>query len=113
MGKEKDNDCVGCEWCVHCGRGDYTVYYCDHCEEVIDENQDLYKWEGEEWCLDCIKNALPQMACDDMDSERCGKCGNEAEMLYKFNGRWLCEDCLKDELSFQLVEKEKDDERYY
>lgn len=45
-----ENDCVGCETCVNCGRGDYTAYCCDECG-----NEDtLYDFDGYEICADCL-----------------------------------------------------------
>ena len=45
-----ENDCVGCERCIGCGRNRTKHYYCDKCKN----EEDLYYFEGEELCIDCI-----------------------------------------------------------
>ena len=54
----KDNDCVGCETCMGCGRR-YGYYYhvCDRCES----SEQLYIWDGEELCAECILNGLEKV----------------------------------------------------
>jgi hypothetical protein len=95
MGKRIENNCVSCEYCVNCGRRHETVYYCDKCDEYADMWNVLYKVDGQELCIDCVKDMLVSKVCDDMDEEKCGRCNNEAETLYQYDGEWLCEDCLK------------------
>lgn len=93
MGYEMDNDCVGCEHCVNCGRGDFKAYYCDECEEYTDE---LFLYESKELCWDCYKEKFNSKCCDDMDDTRCANCGSEADELFFYDGEWVCEDCLKE-----------------
>ena len=50
-----ENDCVGCDHCISCGRNrNYAVYSCDKCGRDIDENdKSLYELDGKEVCLKC------------------------------------------------------------
>ena len=92
MGYEWDNDCVGCDYCINCGRGNFKAYYCDKCEEYTDE---LYVGNnGEELCEDCYKKQFNSKICDDMDEDHCNECGTEAEELFDYYGEWLCSRCL-------------------
>lgn len=93
MGYTWDNDCVSCERCSNCGRGDFKAYYCDDCDEYTDE---LYVYEKYELCWDCYKKKFVSKICDDMDDTRCTGCGNEAEELFCIDGEWMCEDCLNE-----------------
>lgn len=98
MGFRIENNCVGpCPMgCIHCGRSREHIYYCDECDFECDiENDDLYRIDGKELCFECVKNSLTEIACDDMDSERCADCKGEVDTLYKFDGELLCEECLK------------------
>lgn len=58
--KRVENDCVGCE--LHC-LGDscpyrnVTHYYCDDCGEELQ----LYEFDGEEPCIDCIEKRLKKV----------------------------------------------------
>ncbi len=93
MGYEWDNDCVSCERCINCGRGDYKAYYCDDCgySESI-----LYKGENEqELCWDCFLKQYESRVCDDTDDTICANCGSDDEILYLVDGEWVCEECLK------------------
>lgn len=49
-----ENDCVGCEYCIHCGATHAEYYYCDKCGDCF-EPSELYCFEGEELCGDCLK----------------------------------------------------------
>ena len=102
MGYRVDDDCVGCpQGCVHCGRGEYEVYYCDKCGFTT---KDLYIGpKGKEFCWDCYKEQFISKICDDLDEERCAQCGSEAEEMFQIDGEWVCEECLKD-----LAEKVED-----
>ena len=95
MGFRIENNCVGCPtYCVHCSRGrDYRQYFCDRCGDNAADA--LYEFEGEELCFECVKGSLTEIACDDMDSERCADCEDEVDTLYRFEGELLCEECLK------------------
>lgn len=50
-----ENDCVGCDNCVNCGRKrNYVVYSCDKCGRDIDEiDESLYELGDKEVCLKC------------------------------------------------------------
>lgn len=48
-----DNDCVGCETCINCGRGDYIYWECDFCNEPIWSSDDLFNINGHDACRDC------------------------------------------------------------
>lgn len=94
MGYKVDSDCVGCpQGCVHCGRGEYEVYYCDKCEDYTKE---LFVGKnGEELCWDCYKDQFLSKICDDMDETKCSVCGYDWDMMYQIEGNeWVCEDCL-------------------
>ena len=53
-----ENDCVGCEpHCISCGKDETPHYYCDKC----DNEEDLYYFDGEELCIDCIKDKLQKV----------------------------------------------------
>ena len=96
MGFRIEDNCVGpCPMgCIHCGRSNQHVYYCDRCDT---ENEPLYEADnGDEVCWDCYKAQYIEKICDDMDEERCSVCNSDAEYLYLVGGSWVCESCLKD-----------------
>lgn len=51
-----ENECVACgKPCVdYCKYREVTRYYCDDCGE----EKQLYAFDGEELCLDCIEKRL-------------------------------------------------------
>ena len=55
-----ENDCVGCADVIgtclgpDCPNRHVPHYYCDKCGE----EEDLYEFEGEELCIDCIEKML-------------------------------------------------------
>lgn len=61
-----EDECVGCPPDIGC-IGDYCPYknvprcYCDDCEE---ENQ-LYWFDGQQLCLDCIEARLERVEYDE------------------------------------------------
>ena len=58
----RDNACVGCETCINCGRrNDYFYHVCDKCES----DEQLYYFEGEELCFECILDRLEMVDMDD------------------------------------------------
>ena len=58
-----ENDCVGCpQGCVHCGRDKTQHIYCDRCGADCEE---LYVFDGEELCEDCLKNSLERITLFD------------------------------------------------
>ena len=93
MGHMIEDNCVGCESCVRCGRDHESVYYCDECGDYTHE---LYDHEGKELCWECYVEKFNQKICDDMDDTLCAECGKEADVLYQIEGNeWCCEECLK------------------
>lgn len=56
--KQYENDCVGCEVCVGCGRKRTLHIYCDKCgaEDTI------YYFDDEELCIDCIEDKLEKVS---------------------------------------------------
>lgn len=57
MSVRYENDCVGCEVCTGCGLKRVPHFYCDKCGW---EN-DLWHFEGEELCIDCITSKLQKV----------------------------------------------------
>lgn len=60
--KRVENDCVGCPpemGCLGstCPYKNAIHYYCDKCKE----EKPLYKYEGEELCIDCIEERLEKV----------------------------------------------------
>lgn len=56
--KKVENECMQCGLpCIReaCPHYKVTRYYCDECKKEVEE---LYCFEGEELCLDCIKERL-------------------------------------------------------
>lgn len=61
--KVTENYCNGCPECIHCGRNaDVEVLQCDECGAYEDE---LFIYDGEELCIDCIKKRLERVTIDD------------------------------------------------
>lgn len=55
-----ENDCVGCpQGCINCGRKSVLHWYCDRCEAEVDDGE-LWKYDGEELCMECLKEAVPR-----------------------------------------------------
>lgn len=52
--RDIQNDCVGCpQGCISCGRNhNYTVFYCDRCNDELEENE-VYELDGKEYCEQC------------------------------------------------------------
>ena len=58
-----ENDCVGCpQGCVHCGRDKTQHIYCDRCGADCEE---LYVFDGEELCEDCLKDNFERITLFD------------------------------------------------
>lgn len=59
-----ENECVGCTslgmHCLGVGCPNRKVphYYCDECGDDV---EDLYEYDGEELCIECIKKRLPKI----------------------------------------------------
>lgn len=55
MAKYRENDCVGCDDCVHCGRNHwYYAFNCDECGEYIDP-EDVRNDDGKDYCPKCYQ----------------------------------------------------------
>ncbi len=65
-----ENDCCGCASPGYPCRGEscslrhVNHFYCDDCGDEVEEGE-LYEFGGEELCIDCIKNRLPQIKAHD------------------------------------------------
>lgn len=58
----KGNDCVGCETCIGCGRRyDYYYHECDRCGSP----EQLYKYDGEELCVECLLKEFEEVDMED------------------------------------------------
>lgn len=62
-----ENECVGCPddmGCLYYACPYYMVtrYYCDKCHEDVDE---LYIFDGEQLCKDCVLKQLERVEVDD------------------------------------------------
>ena len=58
----KENDCVGCETCMGCGRRyGYYIHVCDECKS----DEQLYKYEGEELCAECLLSRFDKVNMED------------------------------------------------
>jgi len=61
MAKRIENDCMGCATesypCIGdaCQYRNVAHYYCDNCGSEVDSDE-LFKWNGQEYCKDCIIN---------------------------------------------------------
>lgn len=49
--KKNENNCVGCDYCICCGRRHEEVLYCDECGDISDK---LYEYFGKELCENCL-----------------------------------------------------------
>ena len=60
----KENDCVGCETCIYCERRyGYYIHVCDECES----NDQLYKYDGKELCVECLLSYFDKVDMDNFD----------------------------------------------
>ena len=58
-----ENECVGCpQGCVHCGRDKTQHLYCDRCGE---DSEELYVFDGEELCEECLLDMFDKKTIDD------------------------------------------------
>lgn len=54
---EYENDCVSCDIpCCNCGLKHNPHFYCDECEEEVDE---LYAYNGQQVCEECLLKLVP------------------------------------------------------
>lgn len=59
-----ENECIGCEWpCIYesCPYWAVARLYCDECEE----EKQLYWYDNQQLCLDCIEARLERVEYDD------------------------------------------------
>lgn len=52
-----ENECVGCEYCINCGRKHVSHYVCDgeNCDaDTIDGETKLYEDGDRQYCLRCL-----------------------------------------------------------
>ena len=62
-----ENDCVDCGLpCIgdRCKYRQFPHYYCDECGEELQAGE-LYEYDGQELCIDCIKDKLPVVKTHD------------------------------------------------
>lgn len=55
--RKTENECVQCGlpcWGISCPNREVVHYYCDECGS----EETLYDYEGEELCIECIRNRL-------------------------------------------------------
>jgi hypothetical protein len=52
-----ENECVGCDYCINCGRDKVPYRVCDECKEY----EQLYKYDDKELCIECIKERLEKV----------------------------------------------------
>lgn len=50
-----ENDCVGCDYCINCGRKSVRYLYCDQCGC---NEQNLYRFNDKDYCYDCLIKEL-------------------------------------------------------
>ena len=88
-----ENDCVGCEYCINCGRREVSHWYCDDCGE---EAEKLYNVDGEDLCESCIEQRFEKTFYADLDPDtrRCAECDSDEEDYYKYDGQYICRKCL-------------------
>ena len=59
-----ENECCDCGWpCLFeaCPYYEVVRCYCDECQE----ESELYYWDGDQLCIDCIIKHLERVECDD------------------------------------------------
>ena len=60
-----ESECVGCNSIFHncmgtmCPHFSVPVFYCDECGE---EAEELYEFDGEQLCINCIKDRLEKVS---------------------------------------------------
>lgn len=62
----RENDCVGCETCMNCGRNrNYYIWECDECGYTSEDKTEFRCVGGKDYCTDCYKELM-----DDIGSGR-------------------------------------------
>ena len=64
--KRIENDCVGCDYCVHCGRDKVLYIYCDVCNDTDDK---IYNFDGKDYCYQCLVKELISHYSDEISTE--------------------------------------------
>lgn len=67
-----ENECVGCEYCINCGRKHVSHYVCDghNCEaDTIDGETKLYEDGDRHYCLRCLIEIYKDDFMDEMIAE--------------------------------------------
>ena len=58
------DECVSCDIpCISCGRKHVPVLTCDECGEEVEE---LYKYEGQELCEECVLESLEKVDINEL-----------------------------------------------
>lgn len=63
-----EDECCGCAVPAYpcmgtaCPNRKVPHFYCDKCGEDVEE---LFKWNGEQWCLDCIRKDLEMVKLEE------------------------------------------------
>lgn len=56
---EIENNCVGCEYCINCGRKHEEVHKCETCGCYLEDTDNHYSEDGiNEYCDDCWYDAI-------------------------------------------------------
>jgi hypothetical protein len=99
--------CCGCQGmpCMGsaCPNYEITVFKCDDCGVT---QEDLYYYDGEELCIDCIIKRLKVLEYEEGEETICDGCNNEGE-VYEYDGQQFCYDCLRDYLKKDLERVER------
>ncbi|MDE5763774.1 MAG: hypothetical protein K2N49_01730 [Ruminococcus sp.] len=57
-----EDDCVGCPYCINCGKSRTPHCYCDKCHQEVDE---LYSYYDEQLCEKCLLDEFPVVIVDE------------------------------------------------
>lgn len=91
----RENDCVGCDPCIGCGRNEsYAVIECDSCGDTSMETSRKFIpiSGGRHYCPACyLRNAIQS---GDVKKIVCCECGDR-EAPYEYLGKSYCEYCLE------------------
>ena len=64
MAKRYDDECLGCDFCVHCGRDKTPYWSCDRCDEDFAPYK-LYDFYGEMLCAACLLEEFKTIESED------------------------------------------------
>jgi len=66
MASYRENDCVGCETCINCGRNrNYYTWECDECGYSSTDETEFRKVGRKDYCVSCHKELM-----DDIEARR-------------------------------------------